>query len=51
MLVAYIPALVMIVGLLIWFFTTKFNKVGEHMFWTGLLVTLFTAARATIKLF
>ncbi len=53
MLVAYIPALVMIIGLLLYMLASnaKVQRLGEHAFWTGLLVTLMTAARATIKLF
>lgn len=47
LVVAYIPLLVCIIGLLIFMLSTKnpkVTKVGEIMFWTGLLVTLATWA-------
>ncbi len=52
MLIAYIPALVSIIGLLIYVLSSKpkVERIGEHMFWTGLLVTLFTVASHVVKL-
>lgn len=54
MIIAYVPLLVCIVGLLI-FVLSKTNadlkRIGEHMLWTGMLVTLLSVASKTIKLF
>jgi hypothetical protein len=51
-LIAIIPALVMVIGLLIYALTTngKVSAIGFAMFQCGLLVTLFVMARTTVKL-
>ncbi len=52
MLIAYIPLLVAIIGVLVWVLASngKLQRMGEHMFWTGTLVTLLTAASHTVKI-
>jgi hypothetical protein len=52
MLIAIIPALVLVVGLLIYALSTnaKVSAIGFAMFQCGLLVTLFVLARTTVKL-
>jgi hypothetical protein len=52
MFIAIIPLLVCIIGLLIYVLSSnvKVTKIGEHMFWTGLLVTLFIAGGKQIRL-
>ncbi len=51
MLIAYLPLLICIIGLVVWQIPNRFSKAGEHAFWTGLLVTLFSVAHHTVKLF
>lgn len=51
MLIAYVPALICILGLFLWFHTSKLTKVGEYMFFCGLFVTLLALMRHTVKLF
>lgn len=50
MLVAYIPLLVAIVGLLMFALASnaKVARIGEHMMWTGLLVTLLSVMGKTV---
>jgi hypothetical protein len=52
MLIAIIPVLVMVVGLLLWALSKNaiVSRAGEWMFVTGLLVTLFVAAKYTVRL-
>ena len=52
MVIAYVPLLVAVIGLLIFVLAAngKLQKVGEHMLWTGLLVTLFSAAQRLVHL-
>lgn len=52
MLIAYIPLLVALIGVLIWALASKqiAQRIGEHMFWTGLLVTLMTVSNHTLKI-
>jgi hypothetical protein len=52
MLIAYVPALFAIIGLLLYVLASnaKVQRIGEHMYWTGLLVTLMTLASATVKI-
>lgn len=51
MLYGYIPLIVCLIGLFVWQIPNRFSKVGEHAFWTGLLVTLFSLMHNTTKLF
>ena len=52
MLIALIPVLVMIIGLVMWLAGgPKTAPVGERMFTCGLLVTLFVVAKHTVRLF
>lgn len=53
MLIAYIPLLVAIAGLVMFVFArgARTQRIGEHMLWTGLLVTLLHAANHTTRLF
>lgn len=53
-MIAIIPLLACIVGLLIYVLATtnaKVVEVGRALFWCGLLVTLFTVATHTVKVF
>lgn len=52
MLIAYLPALVALVGLLMFVLSSnpKVAKIGDIMLWTGLLVTLFTVAGKAIHI-
>lgn len=51
MVIAYIPLLVCIVGLLMFALAKdKVARIGEHMLWTGLLVTLLTYVNKTLHL-
>lgn len=49
---AYIPALVAVIGLLVYFLATKgeTKETGRLMFACGLLVTLFTLASKVVRL-
>jgi len=53
MLIAYFPLLICIIGLLMFVLASnaKLARIGEHMFWTGLLVTLLSTAGKTVHLF
>ena len=54
MIIAYIPLLFAIVGLIVFIWpktNTNVTRVGEHMMWTGMLVTLLSLASKTVKLF
>jgi hypothetical protein len=52
MLVASLPLIVCLAGLLIFAFAKeKVGRIGEHMFWTGLLVTLMSVMGKTSHLF
>jgi hypothetical protein len=52
MLVALLPALVALVGLVVYVLATnaKAAEIGRLMFGAGLLVTLFVVARTTVRL-
>lgn len=51
MLIAYFPLLVCIVGLLVFALAKdKVSRIGEHLFWTGLLVTLLSTMGKTVHL-
>jgi hypothetical protein len=52
MAIAYFPLIVALIGLLMFFVSpnTKVMETGKIMFWTGLLVTLFTVAQKIIRL-
>lgn len=53
MLIAYLPLIVCIIGVLLYALATnvKVSAIGKDMFWTGLLVTLFSTASHTVHLF
>jgi hypothetical protein len=53
-MIAFIPALIMLIGLVMYLAmngptTGKAQNVGLHMFWCGLLVTLLHLAGHTVK--
>jgi hypothetical protein len=50
MLVAIVPVLVAIVGVLMFALSSnaKLSKIGFALFWCGVLVALFVAARHTV---
>lgn len=52
MLIAIIPIVVLIVGLLMWVLATNavVKEAGRIMFFCGMLVTTFVAARVTWRL-
>ena len=54
MVIAYVSVLVCLLGLLV-FVLSKTNadvkRLGEHMFWCGLLTTLMSAATHAVRLF
>ena len=51
-MIAYFPLLVCIIGLLLFALAKdKVARIGEHMFWTGLLVTLLSTMGKTVHLF
>jgi hypothetical protein len=52
MLIAIIPIIACILGLLMWVLATNaiVKRAGEWMYVCGLLVTLFVAARVTVRL-
>lgn len=51
MMIAIVPFLVMVVGLVLWLAGgPKTAPVGERMFTCGLLVTLFVLAHETVRL-
>lgn len=52
MLVAIIPALVALVGLVVYVLASngKAQEVGRAMLWCGLAVTLLVVARTTVRL-
>ncbi len=52
MFIAIIPFIIAIVGVLMYALSTnvKLARIGEIMFFCGLLVTLFVAAKQTIAL-
>lgn len=52
MLIAIVPLLIAIVGLLIYVLSanTKMQEVGRALMWCGFLVTLFVAAHKTLSL-
>ncbi len=55
-LIAYVPVLVALIGLLMYLIpgspnpATGRQEVGRIMFWTGLLVTLFVLAKHTVHI-
>ncbi len=52
MIIAWVPVLVLIVGLLMWALPSPplIKDAGRIMFGCGLLVTLFTSAHTTVTL-
>lgn len=51
MFIAIIPALVMVIGLVMWLAGgPRSSPVGERMFTCGLLVTLFVLSKQTVRL-
>ncbi len=52
MIIAWVPVLVLIVGLLMWALPSPplIKDAGRIMFCCGLLVTLFTSAHTTVTL-
>ncbi len=54
MFIAIIPILVCIAGLLIFVLAKPapdLKRIGEHMLWTGMLVTLLAVMSKTIRIF
>lgn len=51
MMIAYLPLLICIIGLVLFKLVPAWSRVGEHMFWTGLLVTLMSVMNKTVHLF
>jgi hypothetical protein len=54
MLVAIVPLLACVIGLVLYLAVTtnaKVVEVGRALFWCGLLVTLFAVAGETVRLF
>ncbi len=52
MLIAWVPVLAVIIGLLLWFVATnpKAAEAGRMIFGCGVLVTLLVLARQTLRL-
>lgn len=52
MLIAIAPLLAAVVGLLIFVLAAnpKLNKIGEHLMWTGMLVTLYVLANHVVRI-
>jgi hypothetical protein len=52
MLIAIVPVLAMVVGLLLWAAASNAmaKAIGEKLFTCGLLVTLFVFARVVVKM-
>lgn len=50
-MIIWLPLLVSIIGLIIYLATEnpKASHIGDTMFWTGLLVTLFMIAGKTVE--
>jgi Na+/phosphate symporter len=53
MVIAYLPLLIALIGVLMYALSAnpKVVEIGRIMFWTGLLVTLFSVASKTVRLF
>lgn len=50
MIIAIVPALVAVIGALIYAFADgKAGEMGRAMFWCGLLVTLLVVAHSTVR--
>lgn len=52
LVMGYIPLIVCLIGLVVYFIATnpKVNHIGDVMFWTGLLVSLFSVAKQVLKI-
>ena len=52
MLIAWVPVVAVILGLLLWFVSAnpKASEAGRIIFQCGVLVTLFVLARQTLRL-
>ncbi len=53
MVIAYLPLLIAIIGLLMYALcaSAKLVEIGRILFWTGALVTLFRLESKTVRLF